>query len=98
MGLSPSASATPSRAAARRAAAHAAPKTSSLSRMDGGGAVGAVVMCRLSSSGYGRPVTDGYGRSAQARGLGPDAVVAGEGVPALGGLLVDDVRGRVARQ
>lgn len=39
-GVSPRASATPSRAAARRAAATAAPKTSSLNRMGGGGAAG----------------------------------------------------------
>ncbi|MGX1243057.1 hypothetical protein RKD46_004161 [Streptomyces pseudovenezuelae] len=39
VGPSSRASATPSRAAARRAAAQAAPNTSSRSRMDGGGAV-----------------------------------------------------------
>src|SRR3954471_23898460 len=95
MGLSPSASAIPSRAAARRAAAHAAPNASSLSRMDGGGAVSAVVMCRLPSFSDPRVVT--VGRSAQTRGPGRQTGVALEDV-VLAGVRVDDVRRGVALQ
>src|SRR4051812_5109353 len=106
MGASPTASATPSRAAARTAAAHAAPNTSSLSRIDGGGADGApcsdgaassrdgAVMCRLPSL---RGCLTAV-RSAKPRGLRGTAAVGLEGVAGLGVFLVDDVGRGVARQ